>query len=63
MALGVTLLKLGNGNEHCDHPWRQDFGLRINDSIEYVFFNQMNNFGQKALDLALFNINASSVKF
>uniref|UniRef100_K1Q897 Uncharacterized protein n=1 Tax=Magallana gigas TaxID=29159 RepID=K1Q897_MAGGI len=37
LALGVTLLKLGNGNEHCDHPWRQDFGLRINDSIEESF--------------------------
>ncbi|XP_065937428.1 uncharacterized protein [Magallana gigas] len=42
LALGVTLLKLGNGNEHCDHPWRQDFGLRISDSIEESF-NSLSN--------------------
>lgn len=66
LVLGVALLKSGNGTEHCDPPWKQDFGLRINDSIEYVFFNQMNNSGQKVLDLVLFtllkSINASSVK-
>lgn len=36
LVLGVTLLKSGNGNKHCNHPWKQDFGLRINDSTEYT---------------------------
>lgn len=36
LVLGVTLLKSGNGTKHCNHPWKQDFGLHINDSTEYI---------------------------
>lgn len=36
LVLGVTLVKSGNGTKHCNHPWKQDFGLLINDSTEYT---------------------------
>lgn len=36
LVLGVTLLKSGNGTKHCNHPSKKDFGLRINDSTEYI---------------------------
>lgn len=66
LILGVTSLKSGNGTEHCDHPWKQDFGLHINDSTEYVFLIQWLILVKWFLDLALFtllkNINASSMK-
>ncbi|XP_052676489.1 uncharacterized protein LOC128157870 [Crassostrea angulata] len=42
LVLGVTLLKSGNGTEHCNHPWKQDFGLHINDSTEESF-NSLSN--------------------
>lgn len=37
LVLSVTLPISCNGTENCYHPWKEDFGLQINDSIRYVF--------------------------
>lgn len=37
LVLSVTLPISCNGTENCYHPWKEDFGLHINDSISESF--------------------------